>query len=56
MGTKGDAMFVYTKIILNKNHVSLLNKHGFYLTKTEISPLLGSELVTHLPPQEHVGF
>ena len=30
--TKGDVMFVKTRKILNKKHVTLLNKHGFYLT------------------------
>jgi hypothetical protein len=51
---KGDAMFVKTQKIFNKKHVTQLNKHGFYLTKSEKKPLSSSELVTGLPPCELV--
>ena len=54
--TKGDVMFVKMRKILNKKHVTLLNKHGFYFTNKEKSPLSSSEFVTCLPPWEHVGF
>ena len=47
--TKGDVMFVNTRKILNKKHVTLLNKHGFYLTKWVKKPSL-EQWIGHASP------